>query len=108
VVKLFRRRISEFRPSMGLSRVENECRSGSYDHRSVVKGSRQTRDRMDALTAMPVEPLVVQDGIDRFRRRAQLASPRRPGIPKPVSSFAPAEKTGSMPRRESDGLIEEE
>jgi len=63
---------------------------------------------MHALAAALVEPLVVQDGIDNFGRRLQLASGGRPGISKPLCCLASAEKARAMSRCESDCLIEEE
>jgi hypothetical protein len=63
---------------------------------------------MDALATTPVEAFVMQDGVDRFGGRSQLASGCRPGIPKQLSSLASATKARPMSRRESDRLIEEE
>ena len=74
-------------------------------HREVQPAA--ARDRMDA-PAAALEPLVMQDRVDRFGGGAQLASGGCPGIPKPLGSFASAEKARAMARRESDRLIEEE
>jgi hypothetical protein len=63
---------------------------------------------MDTLAAALVEPLCVQDGVNRFGGRPRLTPGSRPGIAKPLRSLAPADKTRAMPRRKSDRLIEEE
>jgi hypothetical protein len=87
--------------------MKGKCQSRGHDHRSIVKRSERPWDRMDA-PAASLEPLVMQDGVDGFGRRAQLASGGRPGIPKPLGSLAPAEKARAMARCESHRLIEEE
>ena len=61
---------------------------------------------MDALAAA-LDPLVMQDAVDCFGRRAQPAFCGGPGIPKPLGSLASAEKARAMARRKSDSLIEE-
>jgi len=58
--------------------------------------------------AATLDPLVMQDAVDRFGGRAQPAFCGGPGIPKPLGSLASAEKARAMARRKSDGLIEEE
>src|SRR5215467_1485235 len=62
---------------------------------------------MDALAAT-LDPLAMQDAVDRFGGRAQPAFRGGPRIPKPLGSLASAEKARAMARRQSDGLIEEE
>src|SRR5262245_32281661 len=62
---------------------------------------------MDALAAT-LDPLVMQDAVDRFGGRARPAFCGGPRIPKPLGSLASAEKARAMARRQSDGLIEEE
>jgi len=58
--------------------------------------------------AAALDPLVMQDAVDRFGGRAQPAFCGGPGIPKLLGSLASAEKARAMARRKSDGLIEEE
>jgi hypothetical protein len=62
---------------------------------------------MDA-PAATLDPLVMQDAVNRFGGRAQPAFCGCPGIPKPLGSLASTEEARAMARRKSDGLIEEE
>jgi hypothetical protein len=62
---------------------------------------------MDA-PAATLDPLLMQDAVDRFGGRTQPALCRGPGITKPLGRLASAEKARSMARRKSVGFIEEE
>jgi hypothetical protein len=63
---------------------------------------------MDAFATAPVEPFMMQDGVDRFGGRSQFAVGGAPGILKPLGSVASATKARAMACRESDRLIKEE
>src|SRR5712671_1609394 len=92
---------------MGLSGIENKGRSCCRDHRAIGKCSQRPRDRMEA-PAATLDPLVMQDAVDRFGGRAQPTFCGCPEISKPLGGLAPADKARAMARRKSDGLIEEE
>jgi hypothetical protein len=62
---------------------------------------------MDELAAAFIEPLVMQDNVDRLGGRTQLAWGGCPGIPKSFGRHASAEKARTMACRESDRLIQE-
>jgi len=62
---------------------------------------------MDA-PAAALEPLEMQNPVDRAGRGPKLTSGGRPGISKPLGGLASAEKAGAMACRESDRLIQEE
>jgi hypothetical protein len=94
-------------PSMGLSGVDGECRSGNHDHRTVRESCEGPGDRMDTFAAT-IEPFAMQDGVDRIGRRNGFAFPSRPGLAKPPGRLASAGEARPMARGECDGLIEKE